>query len=131
MLKLHLIAMLSFLLLLAASSFSQHMNEQDSPCLNAASTVNSVKCLSKARVSSDAKLNSFYQEIQKRLDGDDAKRLIADEKLWIQYRDANCEAEQALYGLGAGAEPAYLACLEAMTRERTKELRIKYTLTLK
>ena len=87
--------------------------------------------LSRAKVSSDAELNSLYQDVRKRLDEHDANRLIATEKLWIQYRDANCEAERALYGLGTGAGPAYLACLEAMTRERTKELRITYTVTLK
>jgi uncharacterized protein YecT (DUF1311 family) len=129
--KIHLIVLLWFVLLASAPSFSQHMNEQDSPCANVVSTSDSVECLSKARVSSDAKLNSLYQELRKRLEGDDANRLIATEKLWIQYRDANCEAERALYVPGTGAGPAYLACLEAMTRERTKELRITYTVRLK
>ena len=129
--KFRLIVLLSFLVLVAAPTFSQHMNERDSPCANVVSTSDSVKCLSRARVSSDAKLNSLYQEIRKRLEGDEADHLIATEKLWIQYRDANCEAERALYGLGTGAGPAYLACLEAMTRERTKELRITYTVRMK
>jgi uncharacterized protein YecT (DUF1311 family) len=126
-----LIVLFLFLLFTAAPSFSQHMNERDSPCANVVPTSDSVECLSKAKVSSDAKLNSLYQELRKRLEGDDANRLIATEKLWIQYRDANCEAERALYGLGTGPGPAYLACLEAMTRERTKELRITYTVRLK
>jgi uncharacterized protein YecT (DUF1311 family) len=129
--KLRLIVLLSFVLLAIAPSFSQHMNEQDSPCANVVSTSDSVDCLSKARLSSDAQLNSLYQELRKSLEGDDANRLIATEKLWIKYRDANCEAERALYGLGTGAGPAYLACVEAMTRERTKELRITYTVRLK
>jgi uncharacterized protein YecT (DUF1311 family) len=129
--KLRLIGLLSFLLFASAPSFPQHMNEPDSPCTNAGSTVDSVECLSKARVSSDAELNSLYQEIRRRLEGDDAKRLIETEKLWMRYRDANCEAERALYGLGTGAYPAYLGCIEAMTRERTKELRITYTVRLK
>src|SRR5258708_1328420 len=104
--KLRLIVLLPFLLLATAPSFSQHMNERDSPCVNVVSTSDSAECLSKARVSSD-------------------------EKLRIQYRDANCEAERALYVPGTGAGPAHLACLEAMTRERTKELRITYTVRLK
>jgi uncharacterized protein YecT (DUF1311 family) len=118
-------------LLATASSFSQHLNEPNSPCVYVVSTSDSIDCLSRARVSSDAELNSVYQEIRKRLEGDDTKRLIATEGLWIKYRDANCEAERALYGLGTAAGPAYLACLEVMTRERTKELRITYRVRLK
>ena len=129
--ELRFVVLLSFLLLTTAPSFSQHMNEQRSPCKNAGSTSDSVACLSRARVSSDAALNSLYREIQKRLDGDEAKQLIATGKLWIQYRDSNCGAERDLYGPGTAAGPAYLACLDAMTRERTKELRITYAVRLK
>lgn len=71
------------------------------------------------------------QDVRKRVEGDDAKRLIETERLWTQYRDSNCEAERALYGMGTGAHPAYLACLESMTRARTKELRVTYTVRLK
>jgi uncharacterized protein YecT (DUF1311 family) len=118
--------------LLAAVSFSaQQMNEPDSPCFNVGVTYDAVECLLKAKESSDAALNSIYQEIRKRLEGDDAKRLVETERLWIQYRDANCEAERALYEPGTAAQPAYLACIEAMTRARTKELRITYTVRLK
>jgi len=129
--KLRLRVLLSFLVIATAPTFSQHMNEPDSPCVNVVSTSDSVECLSKARVSSDVELNSLYQEIRKRLEGDDAKRLVGTEGLWIRYRDANCDAERGLYGIGTGAGPAYLACLEAMTRERAKELRITYTVILK
>jgi uncharacterized protein YecT (DUF1311 family) len=121
----------AFLLIAAPRSYSQHMNLPDSPCVDVVSTSDSVGCLSKARASSDAKLNSLYREIQRKLEADEAKRLLTTEKLWIQYRDANCEAERDLYGLGTGAGPAYLACLEAMTRERTKELRVTYAVRLK
>jgi uncharacterized protein YecT (DUF1311 family) len=129
--KLRPALLLACLLATTSLSFSQHMNSPDSPCVNVVSTSDSVECLSKARVSSDANLNSLYREIQRRLEADEAKRLLATEKLWIQYRDANCEAERELYGLGTGAGPAYLACLEAMTRERTKELRVTYAVRLK
>lgn len=131
--KLITASLLLFLPLVTAPSFSQHMNLPDSPCVNVASTTDAVECLSHARTSSDAQLNALYREVQKRLEGegDDLKRLVATEKLWIQYRDGNCEAERALYGQGTGAWPAYLACLEAMTRARTTELRVTYRVRLK
>ncbi|PWU00446.1 MAG: hypothetical protein C5B51_25155 [Terriglobia bacterium] len=49
----------------------------------------------------------------------------------IQSRDANCTAERDLYEGGTAATPAYLACPEAMTRGRTKELVTTYAARLK
>jgi hypothetical protein len=44
------------------------MNEKDSPCSEIAVTTDLVDCLSKARDSSLAKLNSLYQRIRKKLE---------------------------------------------------------------
>ena len=113
------------------SSFAQQMNAQDSPCANIAVTSDLVNCNWKAKISSEKKLNALYKEILNKLDQDEAKHLTAAQNLWVRYRDANCEAERELYGLGTGRQPAYLACLETMTRERTEELRVTYALRLK
>ncbi len=110
---------------------AQHMNEKDSPCANVVVTVDLANCLSKARDSSDAKLNSFYTKLRERLDASDAKRLTVAQRLWIQYRDANCSAERKLYEGGTASSPVYLSCLEAMTRTRTKELEVTYAVKLK
>jgi len=107
------------------------MNEPDSPCAGVVVTSDSVACLSKARASSEAKMNSLYQKIRKKLHGSEVEQLANTQRLWIKYRDANCSAERSLYEPGTAASPAYLACLEAMTRERTRELRVTYTVRLK
>jgi uncharacterized protein YecT (DUF1311 family) len=112
-------------------SNAQHMNEPDSPCAKVVVTSDLVACLSKATASSDSKLNSIYREIRKHLESDEVKQLTQAQRLWIQYRDANCSAERALYGKGMAASPAYLACIESMTRARTKELRVTYAVRLK
>jgi uncharacterized protein YecT (DUF1311 family) len=131
---------LSLLLLAALSAGSrlatvparaQHMNEKDSPCANTAVNEDLTECLSKAKDSSDAKLNSVYKNLRDKLDSSDAEHLMATERLWIQYRDANCSAERELYGGGTASFPAYLACIEAMTRARTKELEVTYAVKLK
>lgn len=119
------------LLLASIRARAQHMNEKDSPCGNVAVTVDLANCLSKARDSSDAKLNSLYKNLRERLDATDAERLTVTQRLWIQYRDANCSAERKLYEGGTASFPAYLACLEAMTRARTKELAVTYAVKLK
>ena len=129
--QVRVVIVLSLCLLAIAPSLAQHMNEPDSPCANVATTTNLVECLSKARASSDVALNSLYETIRKRLDTSESESLIMTERLWIQYRDANCSDERSLYGLGTASFPAYVACLEAMTRERTKELRVTYAVRLK
>jgi len=106
------------------------MNEPDSPCTDVI-TSDLVDCLSKAKDASDVQLNSLYQRLRKKLDGEDATHLVETQRIWIKYRDANCSAERALYDGGTGAYPAYLACIESMTRARTKELQVTYAVRLK
>jgi uncharacterized protein YecT (DUF1311 family) len=76
-------------------------------------------------------LNAAYKALRGKLHAADGQRLVAAQRLWIQYRDANCAAERGLYQGGTAASPAFLACLEAMTRTRTKELTITYAVRLK
>jgi uncharacterized protein YecT (DUF1311 family) len=90
-----------------------------------------MRCLSKAKDASDARLNSVYQSIKKRLEGEGSNRLVETQTVWIRYRDSNCAAERALYGNGTGQYPAYLACMEEITKARTKELQITYAVTPK
>ena len=118
-------------LLIAAPCCAQHMNEPDSSCAGAVTTSDLVDCLGKARTASDGQLNSLYQQIQQKLDSDELKELTTAQRLWIKYRDANCTAARSLYGLGTASTPVYLACLDAMTRERIKELRDTYAVRLK
>ena len=103
--QLHLFMLFAFLLIGAAPCHAQHMNEKDSPCVNVVVTSDLVDCLSKARASSDAKLNSLYKSIRKRLEGNDTEA----QRLWIKYRDANCSAERDLYDGGTAPAPRILA----------------------
>jgi uncharacterized protein YecT (DUF1311 family) len=107
------------------------MNEKDSPCADVVVTVYAVDCLAKARDAAEAKLNSVYKNARARLDTQEAEHLRKVQRLWIQYRDGNCSAEQELYGAGTAANPAYLACMEAMIRARTRELEVTYLVRLK
>ena len=107
------------------------MNEKDSPCVNTVVTVDLANCLTKARDAADAQLNAAYGSLRGRLDAAERRRLVATQRLWIQYRDSNCTAERDLYGGGTASSSAYLACLEAMTQARTKELAVTYAVKLK
>jgi uncharacterized protein YecT (DUF1311 family) len=110
---------------------AQHMNEKDSPCAAVVVTVDLANCLVKARDVADGQLNAAYNNLRGKLDAADGQRLVVTQRLWIQYRDTNCAAERDLYQGGTAASPAYLACLEAMTRARTKELAVTYAVKLK
>ena len=120
-----------FFLLAIAPLFGQHMNEKDSSCPNAMTTSDMVQCFSKAKDSSNVALAAIYDELLKKLEGDDAERLKAVQRFWTQYRDANCSAERELYEGGTAAPVAYLACLDSMTKARTEELRKTYAVRLK
>jgi uncharacterized protein YecT (DUF1311 family) len=110
---------------------AQHMNEKDSPCAAVVVTVDLANCLVKARDVADGQLNAAYNNLRGKLDAADGQRLVVTQRLWIQSRDTNCAAERDLYQGGTAASPAYLACLEAMTRARTKELAVTYAVKLK
>src|SRR5258706_10094828 len=114
------LVLLSLSLLVTFPSHAQHMNAPDSPCAQVVVTSYLVDCLSKARASSDTELNSLYQRVRARLDASEVRQLTETQRLWIQYRDANCAAERSLYEGGTASNPAYIWCLEAMTRARTK-----------
>ncbi len=74
---------------------AQHMNERDSPCAGGVITGDLAACLSKAKDTADARLNSVYQSIKRELEGQDADRLVETQRIWIKDRNSNCAAERA------------------------------------
>ena len=83
-------------------------------------------CFDKAYRAADSGLNQTYSQISKVLQPDDLERLKVAQRLWIQFRDATCTAEGDLYSGGTAATPAYTACLEEETLERTADLKTIY-----
>jgi uncharacterized protein YecT (DUF1311 family) len=74
----------------------------------------------------DMELNLLYNTIRQILAPNERRQLQAAQRLWVQFRDANCAAERALYGVGSAARMAHEACLGADTRQRTAELNVMY-----
>ena len=122
----------SWLLLLAAficydsAAKAQHMNSADAPCRNVAVTIAMENCFDRAYKAADSGLNQTYSQISKVLQPDDLQRLKVAQRLWIQLRDATCTAESNLYNGGTASAPAYSACLEEETRQRTADLKTTY-----
>jgi uncharacterized protein YecT (DUF1311 family) len=105
---------------------AQHMNSAGAPCRNVAVTVAMENCFDKAYKAADSGLNQTYSQISKVLQQDDLQRLKVAQRLWIQFRDATCTAESNLYNGGTASAPAYSACLEELTRQRTADLKTIY-----
>jgi uncharacterized protein YecT (DUF1311 family) len=106
---------------------AQHMNSAGAPCRNVAVTLALENCFDKAYKAADSGLNQRYSEISKVLQPDDLQRLKVAQRLWIQFRDATCTAESNLYNGGTASAPAYSACLEELTRQRTEDLKTIYS----
>jgi uncharacterized protein YecT (DUF1311 family) len=105
-----------------SQSFGQSMNVEGGPCAKAGSTTDTVSCFNKEYRAADRDLNSLYGRIQKVLEADELAGLVRAERLWVQYRDATCSAERALYGGGTGGSPTQIACWAAETRARQASL---------
>jgi uncharacterized protein YecT (DUF1311 family) len=122
----------SWLLLLAAFicydsiARAQHMNSAGAPCRNVAVTLAMENCFDKAYKAADRGLNQTYSQISKVLQPDELEQLKVAQRLWIQFRDATCTAESNLYKGGTASAPAYSACLEELTRQRTADLKTIY-----
>jgi uncharacterized protein YecT (DUF1311 family) len=102
------------------------MNSEAAPCRNAVVTLAMENCFGKAYKAADSELNQMYSQISKAVQPDDLQRLKVAQRLWVQFRDATCTAESNLYNGGTAAAPAYAACLEELTRQRTADLKTIY-----
>ncbi len=97
-------------------------------------------CLKTALTEADTALNTAYKIAQAAIEADAestaaAKQawqadLVAAQREWIAFRDANCKFEliAAEWHNGSGATSAQQACVLALTLQRTEELTKRYTL---
>ena len=108
------------------------------PRCSSVKTDDLIACAAAEHRRADVALNAAYQQALRELRSQDAdtaggraangglsysQSLIASERAWIAYRDAQCRVEN--YGSWDGRElPIYqLGCLTASTEARTKELK--------
>jgi uncharacterized protein YecT (DUF1311 family) len=79
-----------------------------------------VECLKAKTAQWDKRMNVAYQQALKDAGNAQREPLRAAQRLWIQYRDANC----LYYGMGEGTIARLDAgeCMRSMTEARAKEL---------
>lgn len=111
---------------LSSTVYGQHLTAPDAPCRNGGSEADRKKCFIEAGERADQALNETYKKILARLSSSEEESLRKAERLWIQFRDASCLAESSLYETKMDIQTVFAACIEAETRERTRDLLAVY-----
>jgi uncharacterized protein YecT (DUF1311 family) len=90
------------------------------PCGDKTSSLAVVECVQAKINVADQRLNAAYKALQGQIDANQRQPLLAAQRLWVQYRDANC----AFYGVQDGSIRQVQAaeCLRSMTEDRAREL---------
>ena len=103
---------------LAAVADAGDQGDHDKSCDG--NTFQMVECLKAKTAQWDKRMNVAYQQALKDAGNAQREPLRAAQRLWIQYRDANC----LYYGMGEGTIARLDAgeCMRSMTEARAKEL---------
>lgn len=112
--------------LCAHQALAQHMNAKDAPCRDAVITAEAVACFSSAAREQDQALATLLDRVRPATGGDERNLLNRAQSAWGQYRGLQCDGEYAMYGGGTAGPVVRLACLEALTRDRIKQLHAAY-----
>jgi uncharacterized protein YecT (DUF1311 family) len=105
---------------LALVSVAHAGDQGDSEASCDGNTFQMVECLKAKTAQWDKRMTVAYQQALKDAVPQQHDQLRAAQRLWIQYRDANC----LYYGLGEGTIARLDAgeCMRSMTEARAREL---------
>ncbi|MBC7879881.1 MAG: DUF1311 domain-containing protein [Anaerolineae bacterium] len=92
------------------------------PCDNAQSQGELNRCEALNFQAADARLNVVYKKLVAGQDASMKQKLVKAQRLWIQFRDANCEYERGGMDGGSASQMIYFGCLAQTTKVRTKTL---------
>jgi uncharacterized protein YecT (DUF1311 family) len=113
------IAIMSAAALIGAAAFAYADPIDDKSCDG--STYEMVDCLKEKTAYWDTHMNAAYQQKLKDAEGKQREQLRAAQRLWVQFRDANC----LYFDLGEGTIARIDAgdCMYRLTKGRAEELR--------
>jgi uncharacterized protein YecT (DUF1311 family) len=107
-------------LLYLQPAWAEASGPDSNPCADQVSTVAIAECLQARAKVWDLRLNTAYMNLMQRIDAGQRDPLKQAQRLWIQYRDANCRFYGAQEGTIRQIEAA--ECLRSMTQNRALEL---------
>ena len=113
------IALVTLASLILASSIACAADQGDPSTNCDGSTQDAVECLNAKAAQWDKRMTVAYQVLMKKAEASQRDQLRTAQRLWIQYRDANC----MYYALGDGSISRIDAaeCLRSMTAARARE----------
>jgi len=102
---------------LASAAYAGDQGEPEQSCDG--NTFQMVECLKARTAQWDKRMTTAYQQAIKDAGEKQREQLRSAQRLWIQYRDANC----LYYGLGEGTIARIDAgeCVRNMTKARAEE----------
>ena len=102
---------------LASAAYAGDQGEPEQSCDG--NTFQMVECLKARTAQWDKRMTTAYQQAIKDAGEKQREQLRSAQRLWIQYRDANC----LYYGMGEGTIARVDAgeCLRPMTEARARE----------
>ena len=110
--------LLSLAAILPQSALAQ--TDDDDPACDQATTQEIVECLDGQTAGWDDELNAAYKAAIAAMDGDRAGDFRGVQRLWVQFRDANCGWYAGGEGTISRIEAAQ--CVHDMTKQRAQEL---------
>jgi uncharacterized protein YecT (DUF1311 family) len=116
---------LRLIVLLAAAALTMSSSVRAEDCQNAASQRELNNCANAAYEKSDAELNALYKQVTARLK-DDAKQtklLVAAQRAWIAFRDAECAFVGEPTADGSVNPLVRANCLDRITSARVNDLK--------
>lgn len=109
-------------LLLAACAGSAYALD----CSKASSTVEINQCSLQEQQKAERQLNATYQQTLKAFASpDDAAtkaKLVDAQRLWVKFREADCQAEYEKWQGGTIRNVMYSGCMQERAKQRIKEL---------
>jgi uncharacterized protein YecT (DUF1311 family) len=96
---------------IASAAFAEDCADQSQNGLN--------QCADAAYKKADEALNGVYRELTRRLKDDPptTKLLVAAQKTWLAFRDAECTFANAANAGGSIYPMVYAGCLERLTKD--------------
>ena len=112
-------AIIGLVAILALGSAVHAGDQSDAEPSCDGNTFQMVECLRAKTAQWDKRLNAVYQKAVQDAQPTQREQLRTAQRLWVQYRDANC----LYYGMGEGTIARLDAgeCMRSMTEARAKE----------
>lgn len=113
------------IVLTQAFSFAITEEEESKLCWDSAASTHDMNvCADKDFQVADKHLNETYKAFKAAIsdDKETTKRLVAAQKAWLKFRDANCQLEGAAMLGGTAATSLVIGCRARVTKERTVQL---------